>query len=150
MGVEISAPPVLIEGETGTGKTTFARRIHEHGPRASQSLIEVNCSALPESLPESELFVHERGAFTDAKKGRIGLFEAADGGTLFLDELPSLSPTLQAKILTAIEDHQIRRVGSNKPVSVNVRVIAATNLDLKEAVANGAFREDLFYRLDLY
>ncbi len=150
MGVETSAPPVLIEGETGTGKTTIARWIHEHGPRADRSLIEVNCSALPENLAESELFGHERGAFTDAKKGRIGLFEAADGGTLFLDELPSLSAALQAKVLTAIEDHQIRRVGSNRPVSVNVRVIAATNLDLKEAVSRGEFREDLYHRLDLY
>ncbi|HAV63690.1 MAG TPA: DNA-binding response regulator, partial [Verrucomicrobiales bacterium] len=150
MGVDVPAPPVLIEGETGTGKTSIARWIHQQGPRAKRPLIEVNCSALPETLAESELFGHERGAFTDAKAARMGLFEAADGGTLFLDELPSLSPGLQAKVLTAIEDHQIRRVGSNKPIPVNVRLIAATNRNLKEAVAAGEFREDLFHRLDLY
>lgn len=150
MGVSEPAPPVLIEGETGTGKTTIARWIHQNGPRAKAPLVEVNCSALPESLAESELFGHERGAFTDAKAARMGLFEAADGGTLFLDELPSLSSALQAKVLTAIEDRQIRRVGSNKPINVNARIIAATNRDLREAVANGEFREDLLHRLDLF
>lgn len=150
MGVDTPAPPVLIEGETGTGKTTIARMIHQQGPRAKRPLIEVNCSALPETLAESELFGHERGAFTDAKSARMGLFEAADGGSLFLDELPSLSPGLQAKVLTAIEDHQIRRVGSNTPVRVNVRLLAATNVDLRTAVTGGAFREDLLHRLDLY
>jgi DNA-binding NtrC family response regulator len=150
MGVDEAPPPVLIEGETGTGKTTIARWIHQHGPRAKAPLIEVNCSALPETLAESELFGHERGAFTDAKSARMGLFEAADGGTLFLDELPSLSPGLQAKVLTAIEDRLVRRVGSNKPVAVNVRIIAATNRDLREAVTNGGFREDLLHRLDLF
>jgi DNA-binding NtrC family response regulator len=143
-------PPVLIEGETGTGKSTLARLLHSRGPRWKGPLIEVNCSALPESLAESELFGHERGAFTDAKEARIGLMEAADGGSLFLDELPSLSAPLQAKILTAIEDHSIRRVGSNKTVEVDVRIIAATNLDLRAAVAAGSFREDLFHRLDLF
>ncbi|RKX29422.1 MAG: DNA-binding response regulator [Verrucomicrobia bacterium] len=143
-------PPVLIEGQTGTGKSTLARLIHNRGPRSKGPLIEVNCSALPESLAESELFGHERGAFTDAKEARIGLMEAADGGSLFLDELPSLSSPLQAKILTAIEDHAIRRVGSNKMVEVDVRIIAATNVDLRAAVAGGAFREDLFHRLDLF
>jgi DNA-binding NtrC family response regulator len=142
--------PVLIEGETGTGKSTLARLIHNRGPRSKGPLVEVNCSALPESLAESELFGHERGAFTDAKEARIGLMEAADGGSLFLDELPSLSSPLQAKILTAIEDHAIRRVGSNKPVEIDVRIIAATNSDLRKAVADGAFREDLFHRLDLF
>lgn len=143
-------PPVLIEGETGTGKSTLARRIHNLGPRRRGPLIEVNCSALPESLAESELFGHERGAFTDAKEARIGLMEAADGGSLFLDELPSLSSSLQAKILTAIEDHAIRRVGGNKTVAIDVRIIAATNADLRQAVTEGAFREDLFHRLDLF
>jgi DNA-binding NtrC family response regulator len=143
-------PPVLIEGETGTGKTTIARWIHQQGPRAGEHLIEVNCSALPETLAESELFGHERGAFTDARTGRIGLFEAAHGGTLFLDELPSLSVGLQAKVLTAIEDGKIRRVGGNKTIAVDVRIIAATNRDLKELAAQGRFREDLFHRLDLY
>jgi DNA-binding NtrC family response regulator len=142
--------PVLIEGETGTGKTTFARWLHHHGPRAARPLVEVNCSALPESLAESELFGHERGAFTDAKGLRIGLFEAAAGGTLLLDEAPSLTLGLQAKVLTAIEDRTIRRVGSTKAIAVDVRIVAASNRNLKEAVAAGQFREDLFHRLDLY
>jgi len=143
-------PPVLIEGETGTGKTAIARWIHNHGPRAGQPLIEVNCSALPDTLAESELFGHERGAFTDARSARMGLFEAAHGGTLFLDELPSLSPAIQAKVLAVIEDHQVRRLGGNKSITVDVRVIAATNHDLKKAVAEGRFREDLLHRLDLF
>lgn len=143
-------PPVLIEGETGTGKTAIARWIHRHGPRADEPLIELNCSAMPESLAEAELFGHERGAFTDAKAARIGLMEAADGGTLFLDELPSLAPSLQAKLLTAIEDHSLRRVGATRPVSVDARIIAATNADLNAMVASGRFREDLMHRLDLF
>jgi DNA-binding NtrC family response regulator len=143
-------PPVLIQGETGTGKTALARWLHEHGPRAGRELVEVNCSALPETLAESELFGHERGAFTDARTARMGLFEAANGSTLFLDELPSLSPALQAKVLTAIEDRKIRRVGGNKPIPVDVRILAATQRDLKELAAAGQFREDLFHRLDLY
>ena len=143
-------PPVLIQGETGTGKTTIARWLHHNGPRSGQPLIEVNCSALPETLAESELFGHERGAFTDARTTRMGLFEAAQGGTLFLDELPSLSFALQAKVLTAIEDHRIRRVGGNRPITVDARLIAATNKDLKQAVTAGQFREDLYHRLDLY
>ena len=143
-------PPVLIQGETGTGKTTIARWVHHQGPRAGQPLVEVNCSALPETLAESELFGHERGAFTDARTARMGLFEAANGGTLFLDELPSLSAPLQAKVLTAIEDRKIRRVGANKPATVDVRLVAATNRDLKTLVSQGQFREDLFHRLDLY
>lgn len=142
--------PVLVEGETGTGKTSMARWIHAHGPRAEQPLVEVNCSALPESLAESELFGHERGAFTDARTARIGLFEAAQGGTLFLDELASLSAGLQAKVLTAIEDRRIRRVGGNKPIAVDARVIAASNRGLRELVARGQFREDLYHRLDLF
>ena len=143
-------PPVLIQGETGTGKTTIARWLHQQGPRAGEQLIEVNCSALPETLAESELFGHERGAFTDARTARMGLFEAAGGGTLFLDELPSLSLGLQAKVLTAIEDRTIRRVGGNKVIATDTRVIAATNRDLRQLVEQGKFREDLFHRLDLY
>jgi DNA-binding NtrC family response regulator len=143
-------PPVMIIGETGTGKTTIARWLHHQGPRAGQPLVEVNCPALPEPLAESELFGHERGAFTDARAARMGLFEAANGGTLFLDELPSLSPALQAKVLTAIEDRKVRRLGGNKPIAVDIRLIAATNRDLKQAVAHGQFREDLYHRLDLY
>jgi len=148
--VQGTPPPVLIQGETGTGKTTIARWIHQQGPRADGPLVEVNCSALPETLAESELFGHERGAFTDARTTRLGLFEAASGGTLFLDELPSLSPALQAKVLTAIEDHRIRRVGGNKPITVDVRLIAAASRDLKELVAAREFREDLYHRLDLF
>ena len=143
-------PPVLVQGETGTGKTTIARWIHQRGPRASSPLVEVNCSALPETLAESELFGHERGAFTDARTARIGLFEAANGGTLFLDELPSLSLPLQAKVLKAIEDHRIRRLGGNREIAIDVRIIAAATTDLPELVASGRFRADLFHRLDLY
>jgi DNA-binding NtrC family response regulator len=143
-------PPVLIEGETGTGKTTIARWLHHQGPRAAQPLVEVNCPALPETLAESEMFGYERGAFTDARTARMGLFEAANGGTLFLDELASLSMALQAKVLKAIEDHRIRRLGGTREIPVDVRVIAATNRDLKPLVAGGQFREDLFHRLDLY
>ena len=143
-------PPVLIEGETGTGKTTIARWLHHEGPRAGQPLVEVNCPALPDTLAESELFGHERGAFTDARTARMGLFEAANGGTLFLDELPSLSAALQAKVLKAIEDHRIRRLGGTREIPVDARIIAATNKNLKQLVGAGQFREDLFHRLDLY
>lgn len=143
-------PPVLIEGETGTGKTTLARWLHRRGPRARGPLVEVNCSALPETLAESELFGHERGAFTDAKEARIGLLEAAEGGTLFLDELPSLSLGVQAKLLTAVEDRAIRRVGGNRTLPIDVRIIAATNADLRQRVAEKQFREDLLHRLDLF
>jgi len=143
-------PPVLIQGETGTGKTTIARWLHHQGPRGRGPLVEMNCSALPETLAESELFGHERGAFTDARTTRIGLFEAANGGTLFLDELPSLTVGLQAKVLTALEDHRIRRLGGRREIEVDVRIIAATSRDLRELAAAGEFREDLMHRLDLY
>jgi len=143
-------PPVLIEGETGTGKTTLARWLHQQGPRSSQPLVEVNCPALPETLAEAELFGHERGAFTDARTARMGLFEAADGGTLFLDELPSLYLPVQAKILKALEDHRIRRLGGTREIPVDVRVVAATHSDLRQLVEARQFREDLFHRLDLY
>jgi len=142
-------PPVLIEGETGTGKSLLARWLHRAGPRAAQPFVAVNCGALPETLAESDLFGHERGAFTDAKQARIGLFEAADGGTLFLDEIGSLSPATQTKVLTAVEDGVIRRLGSAREVRVDVRLIAATNRPLAELVAAGEFREDLFHRLHL-
>lgn len=148
--LEKHLPPVLILGETGTGKSSLARWIHRQGPRQNQPLIEVNCSALPDSLAESELLGHERGAFTDARTARQGLFEAAHGGTLFLDELPSLSAAVQAKILTALEDRTIRRLGGNRQIQVDVRIIAATSRNLREAVASGEFREDLLHRLDLY
>ena len=148
--MQTQLPPVLIQGETGTGKTTIARWLHQRGIRAANPFVEVNCSALPEALAESELFGHERGAFTDARTARIGLFEAASGGTLFLDELPSLSPALQAKVLKVIEDNRLRRLGGTRELAVDTRVIAATNQDCKELVAAGKFREDLFHRLDLY
>lgn len=141
---------MLIEGETGTGKTSVARWLHRRGPRKDQPLVEVNCPALPETLTESEGLGHKHGAFTDARAARMGLFEAAHGGTLFLDELPGLSSGLQAKVLKVIEDHRIRRLGATREIPVDVRVIAATNKNLKQLVAAGQFREDLFHRLDLY
>jgi DNA-binding NtrC family response regulator len=143
-------PPVLIQGETGTGKTTIARWIHTRGPRSAAPLVEANCAAIPENLAESELFGHEKGAFTDARSARMGLFEAASGGTLFLDELASLSLALQAKLLTVLEDRKVRRVGGNRDIPVDVRVITAANRDLRELVREGRFREDLYHRLDLF
>ncbi|MBI5381676.1 MAG: sigma-54-dependent Fis family transcriptional regulator [Opitutae bacterium] len=142
-------PPVLIEGETGTGKSALARWLHRQGPRASQPFININCAALPETLAEAELFGHERGAFTDAKQARIGLFEAADGGTLFLDEIGALAPGTQAKVLTAVEDGTIRRLGGTKEIKIDVRLLAASNRPLAELVQAGAFREDLYHRLNL-
>jgi transcriptional regulator with GAF, ATPase, and Fis domain len=147
--LEHGLPPVLIEGETGVGKSALARWLHRQGPRANRALITVNCAALPETLAESELFGHERGAFTDAKQARIGLFEAADGGTLFLDEIGSLSATTQAKVLTAVEDGTVRRLGGTKEISVDARVIAASNRPLADLVRQGAFRDDLYHRLNL-
>lgn len=148
--LETNLPPVLLLGETGTGKTTLARWLHQRGPRSDGPFIEANCSAIPDSLAESELFGHERGAFTDARATRLGLFEAAIGGTLFLDEVNSLSTSVQGKILTAIEEHRIRRVGGNHLIPVDVRVITAANRDLKLAVSEGKFRDDLYHRLDLF
>lgn len=147
--LERSIPPVLIEGETGTGKSALARWLHRQGPRAGRPLVTINCAALPDTLVESELFGHERGAFTDAKQARIGLFEAADGGSLFLDEIGTLPPATQAKVLMAVEDGRIRRLGSTKELSVDVRLIAASNHPLSEMVAKGLFREDLYHRLNL-
>jgi DNA-binding NtrC family response regulator len=142
-------PPLLIEGETGTGKTVLARWLHRQGPRAKQPFVSVNCATLTESLAEAELFGHERGAFTDARQARFGLFEAADGGTLFLDEITSLGLGLQAKILVALEEGRIRRVGSPREIQVDVRIMAAANRPLRTLVETGAFREDLFHRLNL-
>ncbi len=142
-------PPVLFEGEAGTGKTTLAGWLHLQGPRASQPFIKVNCSALPEETGEAELFGHERGAVSGAKGARIGLFEAAEGGTLFLDEVAALAPGIQAKVLTAIEEQRIRRLGSAKETAIDVRIMAASNEPAAELVAAGTFREDLFHRLRL-
>jgi DNA-binding NtrC family response regulator len=147
--LEHALPPVLIEGETGTGKTVLARWLHRQGPRSNRPMLSVNCAALPENLAESELFGHERGAFTDARQARTGLFEAADGGTLFLDEVASLSPAVQAKLLTAVEDRTIRRVGSNREMQLDVHLIAASNRPLADLVAAGQFRDDLYQRLNL-
>ena len=142
-------PPLLIDGPTGAGKSTYARWVHANGPRSEAPFIALNCSAIAENLIESEMFGHEKGAFTDAKDGRIGLFEAADGGTLFLDEVTSLSLSAQAKLLLAIESQKIRRVGGNKDIAIDARIIAAANCDLRKMIAEGRFREDLFHRLDL-
>jgi len=147
--LERNLPPVLIEGETGTGKSVLARWLHQAGPRATRPFIVLNCAALPETLAEAELFGHERGAFTDAKRARLGLFEAADGGTLFLDEIGVLAPATQAKLLTAIEEGAIRRLGATRMISVDVRLITASNRPLDELVKQGAFREDLYHRLNL-
>ena len=142
-------PPILIDGPTGSGKSTYARWIHDNGPRQDAPFVAINCSAIPNNLIESELFGHEKGAFTDAKNARIGLFEAADQGTLFLDEIASLSLDAQAKLLLAIENQIVRRVGGSKEIKIDVRIIGAANQDLREMIKAGSFREDLFHRLDL-
>ena len=148
--VTASDVPVLIQGETGTGKELVARAIHYRGPRRKSPFYPVNCAAIPEPLLESELFGHERGAFTGAVERRLGKFEVADGGTLFLDEIAEMPPSTQAKILRVIEEHSFQRIGGNDAISVNVRIISATNKDLAEAVQRGAFRDDLFYRLSVF
>jgi DNA-binding NtrC family response regulator len=140
---------VLILGESGTGKELVARAIHYNGYRQANPLIPVNCGAIPEDLLESELFGHEKGAFTHAIRTRIGRFEQAHGGTIFLDEIGDMSPNLQVKILRVLQDHQFERIGGQKTLKVNIRVIAATNRDLKELVHSGKFREDLYYRLNV-
>jgi DNA-binding NtrC family response regulator len=134
---------------SGTGKELVARRLHERSPRAENPFVEVNCAAIPSELIESELFGHEKGAFTSAIKQRKGKFEQADGGTLFLDEIGDMSLSAQAKVLRALQENIITKVGSDKPVQVNVRVIAATNKDLQEEIRNGNFREDLYHRLSV-
>lgn len=145
----VAAKPVavLIRGETGTGKELVARALYQHSARADKPFIAVNCAAIPETLLESELFGHERGAFTGAENRRIGRFEQADSGTLFLDEIGDLSAFTQAKLLRVLQDHRIQRVGGKETIPVDVRVIAATHRDLEHAIREKNFREDLFYRL---
>jgi DNA-binding NtrC family response regulator len=142
-----STATVLVQGESGTGKEVVARTIHQHGPAAAGPFVAVNCAAIPENLLESELFGHEKGAFTGAVARKIGRFEQAGGGTLFLDEIADMSLALQAKILRAVQEREIERVGGSESIAVTVRLIAATNRDLQEAIAQGRFREDLYYRL---
>jgi DNA-binding NtrC family response regulator len=138
---------VLITGESGTGKTLIARAVHQHSPRRDGPFVEVNCGALPENLLESELFGHVRGAFTGAVKSRAGKFESADNGTIFLDEIGTSSPGFQIKLLRVLQDRVIERVGDSKTIPIDTRVILATNIDLEKAVADGTFREDLYYRI---
>ncbi|MBK7715133.1 MAG: sigma-54-dependent Fis family transcriptional regulator [Gemmatimonadetes bacterium] len=140
-------PPVLITGETGTGKGLVARTIHASGPRAEKPFIDVNCTALPATLMESELFGHERGAFTDARESKLGLFEAAEGGFLFLDEIGDVELALQGKLLKAIEDRVVRRVGGVRDRKIDVRILAATNRDLARESERERFRRDLYFRL---
>lgn len=140
---------VLITGENGVGKELVARRIHDLSNRNRSHMVEVNCAAIPSELIESELFGHEKGSFTSAVKQRIGKFEQADGGTLFLDEIGDMSLSAQAKVLRALQEGKITRVGGEKEISVNVRVLAATNKDLKKEIQNGNFREDLYHRLSV-
>jgi transcriptional regulator with PAS, ATPase and Fis domain len=141
---------VMILGETGTGKELIARSLHDKSHRSGGSFIPVNCGALPENLVESELFGHRRGAFTGADTHRKGLFEVANGGTLFLDEVGELDKSVQVKLLRFLESGEIRRVGENDPFRVDVRVLCATNRDLRDMVANEQFREDLFFRLNTF
>ncbi len=144
------ATTVLIRGESGTGKELVARTIHARSGRASGPFVAVNCAALPESVVESELFGHEKGAFTGAIQQRSGRFERAHGGTLFLDEIGDLPPAIQVKLLRVLQERQIERVGGSRPVSIDVRVVAATHQPLEGLIQAGSFREDLYYRLNVF
>src|SRR6202042_2398737 len=151
--VEMAAPStasVLITGETGSGKEMVARSIHMLSPRAERPFVAINCSAIPESLMESEIFGHEKGAFTGAAERRIGCFELADGGTLLLDEIGEMPAPTQAKLLRVLEDHKIRRLGSKTETPVDVRVLAATNKDPEQAVSREQLRQDLYFRLNVF
>ncbi|MCB0428434.1 MAG: sigma-54 factor interaction domain-containing protein, partial [Mangrovimonas sp.] len=140
--------PVLIRGESGTGKELVARAIYQNSNRSGEAFISVNCAALPDALLESELFGHEKGAFTGAEKQRIGKFEACSGGTIFLDEIGDMSQLVQSKVLRLLQQQRFERVGGNETIQTDVRIITATNLDLDQMVRDGEFREDLFYRLN--
>ena len=140
---------ILLTGESGTGKELLARRVHGQSKRSGEAFIAVNCAALPQSLAESELFGHEKGSFTGAEKRRKGRFETADGGTLFLDEVGELSEEIQAKLLRAIEERTIERVGGTTSIALDIRLVAATNRDLDELVRRGRFRSDLYFRLNV-
>jgi Nif-specific regulatory protein len=141
---------VLIRGESGTGKELVAHAIHYNSPRAAKPFIKVNCAALPESLIETELFGHEKGAFTGATQRKKGRFEVAEGGTLFIDEIGDLSPTMQVKLLRVLQEREFERVGGTETIKANVRLITATNVDLERAVQEGRFRSDLYYRLNVF
>ena len=146
----VTESTVLIRGETGTGKELFAKALHAGSPRATKIFLALNCAALPENLLESELFGYEDGAFTGASRGgKAGLFELSNGGTLFLDEIGEISPHVQAKLLRVLQEHKIRRIGSKKEISLDVRIIAATNQDLEKILHDGSFRADLYYRLNV-
>jgi PAS domain S-box-containing protein len=141
---------VLIQGESGTGKELVARALHFYGPRKEKSFVAINCSALPEGILESELFGHVKGAFSGAVRSHMGKFELANGGTLFLDEIGEISPTIQVKLLRVLEEREFQRVGDNRPIRVDVRLITATNKDLYKKVIEGSFRDDLYYRLNVF
>ena len=147
--VAISNATVLVRGESGTGKELVVNAIHHNSARGQGPLVKVNCASIPETLLESELFGHEKGAFTNAFYRRIGRFEEASRGTLFLDEIGELAPTLQSKLLRALQERVIERLGNNTPIRVDIRLVAATSRDLEAAVSAGSFREDLYYRLNV-
>jgi two-component system, NtrC family, response regulator HydG len=150
MYVADSYTTVLIQGESGTGKEVLADLIQAHSSRAAKSYVKINCGAIPDTLLESELFGHEKGAFTDARSRRIGKFEEANNGTLFLDEIGEMTLAAQVRLLRVLQNGEFARIGSNEIIKTDVRVIAATNIDLEEAVREGRFRRDLFYRLNVY
>jgi DNA-binding NtrC family response regulator len=149
MRVAPTRATVLLAGESGVGKDMIARAIHHHSPRRDKPFVKINCTALPENLMESELFGYEKGAFTGANVSKPGKFEAADTGTVFLDEIGDVPPSIQVKLLNVLQERQIERLGSNKTLHVDVRVVAATNVDLRAALEQGTFREDLYYRLNV-